>query len=44
MKRIFTLLIVIVPLLTSCWSRQEVNDVAIVLGVALDKAKKCKQN
>ncbi|WP_342046833.1 Ger(x)C family spore germination protein [Bacillus sp. OTU530] len=39
MKRIFTLLIVIVPLLTGCWSRQEVNDVAIVLGVALDKAK-----
>lgn len=39
MKRIFTLLIVIVPLLTGCWSRQEVNDVAIVLGVALDKEK-----
>jgi len=39
MKRILTLLIVIVPLLTGCWSRHEVNDVAIVLGIALDKAK-----
>jgi len=39
MKRILILLIVIAPLLTGCWSRHEVNDVAIVLGVALDKAK-----
>ncbi len=39
MKRIITLLIVIVPLLGGCWSRHEINDVAIVLGVALDKAK-----
>lgn len=39
MKKIITLLIVIVPLLGGCWSRHEVNDVAIVLGVALDKAK-----
>ncbi|MFB9758201.1 Ger(x)C family spore germination protein [Ectobacillus funiculus] len=39
MKKILTLLIVIIPVLTGCWSRHEVNDVAIVLGVALDKAK-----
>jgi len=39
MKRILILLIVVVPLLAGCWSRHEVNDVAIVLGVALDKAK-----
>ena len=38
MKRIMTLLIVIAPLLTGCWSRHEINDVAIVLGVAIDKA------
>ncbi|MFB9759863.1 Ger(x)C family spore germination protein [Ectobacillus funiculus] len=39
MKRILMLLIVTIPLLSGCWSRQEVNDIAIVLGVALDKAK-----
>jgi spore germination protein KC len=42
MKRIMTLFIVIVPLLTGCWSRHEINDVAIVLGVALDKAENGK--
>lgn len=30
---------IFVPLLTSCWSRTEVNDVAMVLGVALDRGE-----
>jgi spore germination protein KC len=38
-KRTWLILVVIVPLLTGCWSRTEVNDIAIVLGVALDKAE-----
>lgn len=39
MKRILTLLIVIIPTLAGCWSSREISDIAIVLGVALDKAK-----
>ncbi|MDM8150085.1 Ger(x)C family spore germination protein [Priestia megaterium] len=36
-KRTVFIVAIVVPLLTGCWSRTEVNDVAIVLGIALDK-------
>lgn len=38
-KQTWLMLVIILPLFTGCWSRTEVNDIAIVLGVALDKAE-----
>ncbi len=31
------LIVFIIPLLTGCWSRTEINDLAIVVGLAIDK-------
>jgi len=36
-KQTWLILIVILPLLTGCWNRTEINDIAIVLGIAVDK-------
>lgn len=36
-KQTWLILIVILPLLTGCWSRTEINDIAIVLGIAVDR-------
>lgn len=33
------LLIVMIPLLTSCWGRTEVIDIALVTGIAIDKGE-----
>lgn len=36
-KQTWLILIVILPLLTGCWSRTEITDIAIVLGIAIDR-------
>ncbi|PGN53195.1 spore gernimation protein GerC [Priestia megaterium] len=41
-KQIVFIIAIIVSMLTGCWSRTEVNDVAIVLGVALDRGENGK--
>lgn len=38
-KKTLFIIFVISLILTGCWSRTEVNDIAIVLGAAIDKAE-----
>lgn len=37
--RMLILIIVMLPLLTSCWGRTEVSDIAIVTAIAVDKGE-----
>jgi len=37
MLKCFVILVLLIPLLTSCWSRKELNELAITTGLAIDK-------